>query len=83
LSRTLKKANLLADVRSLDDDTLQDRLEDEYKQYYQIKGEATQLRATALDNLAEALPVQGDTKKEKNTKSPPGMGTTKVHGSQD
>ncbi len=69
MSRTLKKANLLADVRSLDDDTLQDRLEDEYKQYYQIKGEATQLRATPLDNLVEALAVQGDIKKEKILKA--------------
>lgn len=69
LSRTLKKANFPADFRSLEEEILQERLKDEYKHYYQIKGEATQLRATALANLAEALAAQGDTKKEKILKA--------------
>jgi hypothetical protein len=65
LKRSIKKANLPLEARSLPEEDLQDRLKEEYKTYYQIKGEAVELRMTALDNLATALAEKGETDKEK------------------
>jgi hypothetical protein len=65
LKRSIKKANLPLEARSLPEEDLGDRLKEEYKTYYQIKGEAVELRMTALDNLATALAEKGETDKEK------------------
>ena len=65
LKRSIKKANLPLEARSLPEEDLQDRLKEEYKTYYQIKGEAVELRMTALVNLATALAEKGETDKEK------------------
>jgi len=69
LSRTLKKALLPQQVRACSLEELQTHLKDEYKDYYNIKGEAKELRATALDNLAEALAQKGDTTKDRVLKA--------------
>jgi len=65
LKRSIKKANLQLEARSLPEEDLKDRLKEEYKTYYQIKGEAVELRMTSLDNLATALVEKGETDKEK------------------
>jgi len=59
LKRTLKRANLSNKMRSLSEEELQERLKDEYKLYYQLKGEAGELRMTALENLALAIAEKG------------------------
>jgi hypothetical protein len=48
---------------------LEDQLKEEYRTYYQIKGEANQLQSTALESLAEALAAQGKIEKEKMLKA--------------
>jgi hypothetical protein len=68
LSRTLKKAQIPPNARSLALVEMQKQLKVEYKAYYKIKGEAKELRATALDNLVDALAKKGDTTKEKMIK---------------
>jgi hypothetical protein len=55
LSRTLKKAGIQAEAKTLE--------------YYQIKGEAKQLRMTALDSLASALAEKGNSEKDKILKA--------------
>jgi len=69
LSRTLKKAQITPTARSLALVEMQNQLKDEYKAYCKIKGEAKELQATALDNLADALAKNGDTTKEKMIKA--------------
>jgi len=69
LKRALKKAGLPIAVRGLPEVDQQDRLQEEYKVYYQIKGEAEELRSTALDNLALAIAEKGDIDKEKVLKA--------------
>jgi hypothetical protein len=69
LKRALKKAGLPIAVRGLPEVDQQDRLQEEYKVYYQIKGEAEELRSTALDNLALAIAEKGDIDKEKVIKA--------------
>jgi len=69
ISRTLKKANLPANFKSYPVEKLQRLIKEAYTAYYQIKGEATQLRASALENLAEALAQKGDSTKEKMLKA--------------
>jgi hypothetical protein len=69
IKRSLEKANMTTEVRCLDLKRLQGRLKEEYKDYYKIKGQAHQLRATALENLAEALAEQGNSDKEKMLKA--------------
>jgi ABC-type branched-subunit amino acid transport system substrate-binding protein len=60
---------MTTEVRCLDLKSLQVRLKEEYKDYYKIKRQAHQLRATALENLAEALAEQGNSDKEKMLKA--------------
>jgi hypothetical protein len=69
LKRTLKKANIPAEKRGLTATEIQQQLQEEYKTYYKIKGEATYLRQTALVNLAKALAEQGNLEKEKMIKA--------------
>jgi hypothetical protein len=69
IKRTLKKAGLSIEMRSLSLESLEANLKEEYKTYYQIKGEANQLRSAALDSLAEALAEQGSVDKEKMLKA--------------
>jgi hypothetical protein len=69
LTRTLKKALIPQQARTFSLDKLQNHLKDEYKAYYDIKGKAKEPRATALDNLAEALAQKGETSKEKMLKA--------------
>jgi hypothetical protein len=69
LKRTLKQANIPDEMRALDVTELQQRLQEEYKTYYQIKEDATQLRMSALDKLAAALAEKTDTNKEKMLKA--------------
>jgi hypothetical protein len=69
LPRTLKKANMSLDLKSLQETTIQEELKEDYQNYYRIKGNARQLRATALENLAEALVQKGDSTQEKMLKA--------------
>jgi hypothetical protein len=69
LSRTLKKAGIQAEAKTLELEDLQERLKEEYQHYYQIKGEAKQLRMTALVYLALALAEKGNSEKEKILKA--------------
>jgi hypothetical protein len=61
IKRTLKKANISSDARGLPEGEIQECLKAEYKLYYQLKGDATQLRMTALAQLAAAIAEKGDT----------------------
>ncbi len=69
LKRALKKANLPAETRQFSEETVQERLKQEYKNYYRVKGEAIELRMTSLEGLATALADQGNTEKEKILKA--------------
>jgi hypothetical protein len=69
LDRSLKKANMPSDLNRLQETDFQQELKEEYQNYYSIKGNAKQLRATALENLAEALAQKGDSTKEKMLKA--------------
>jgi len=69
LKRALKKACLPTETRGLPLTVLEEKLKEEHKIYYQIKGEAKQLRMTALESLAEALAAQGNVEKEKTLKA--------------
>lgn len=53
----------------LSEEHLQNHLKEEYKEYYKIKGKAMQLRAIALEQLAETLAEQGKSDKEKMLKA--------------
>ncbi len=57
------------DLKSLQETTIQEELKEDYQNYYRIKGNARQLRATALENLAEALVQKGDSTQEKMLKA--------------
>ena len=69
LKRTLRKANLPSCTRALPEKELQERIKEEYKEYYTIKGEAQELRQNALENLAEALAAQRNSEKGKMLKA--------------
>jgi hypothetical protein len=69
IKRTLKKANISSDARGSPEEEIQERLKAEYKLYYQLKGDATQLQMTALEQLAAAIAEKGDTDKEKVIKA--------------
>jgi hypothetical protein len=69
IARTLKQLNIPAEVRAYDDSTLQERLKSAYQEYYKIKGNAKELRHTALENLVEAITASGNTSKEKAPKA--------------
>jgi len=69
IKRTLKKANISSNARGLPEEELQECLKKEYKLYYQLKGDATQLQMTALEQLAAAIAEKGDTDKEKVIKA--------------
>ena len=69
IKHTLKKANIPSEARGLPEEELQECRKVEYKLYYQLKGDATQLRMTALEQLATAIAEKGDTDKEKVIKA--------------
>ena len=69
IKHTLKKANIPSEARGLPEEELQECRKKEYKLYYQLKGDATQLRMTALEQLATAIAEKGDTDKEKVIKA--------------
>jgi len=69
IKRALKKANISNEMRGLQLEELQEELKEEYKRYYKIKSEASQLRLTALESLAEALAEEGKVDKEKTLKA--------------
>jgi len=58
-----------SDLKRLQETAIQEELKEEYQNYYRIKGNAKQLRATALENLAEALAQKGDSTQEKMLKA--------------
>jgi hypothetical protein len=58
-SRTLKKVNLPAHTRGLSIEAVSIQLKEAYRAYYLIKGDAANLRNTALENLAAALAEKG------------------------
>jgi len=66
---TLTQLNIPAEVRGYDEATLQERLKSAYQEYYKIKGNAKELRHTALENLAEAIAASGNTSQEKALKA--------------
>ena len=63
LSRMLHKASLTPETRSLTKNEVQKQLKEEYKNYYSIKGEAQQLRLSALESLAKAIAEKGNTER--------------------
>jgi hypothetical protein len=65
ISRTLKKVNLPVHTRGLPTEEVSTQLKEAYKAYYAIKGDATNLRNTALDNLAAALAEKGNKEQSK------------------
>ncbi len=69
LARSLKKAQIAPEARALSLIELQRHLSDKDKDYYNIKGMAKELRASALENLAEAMAQKGDSTKEKMIKA--------------
>ena len=68
IKRTPRKANIAMEIRGLSEEHLQNHLKEEYKEYYKIKGKAMQLRAIALEQLAETLAEQGKSDKERMLK---------------
>jgi hypothetical protein len=69
ISRFLKKSNIALEARSFSEDVLQEHLKNSYQEYYKIKGSASELRQTALENLAEAIAASGNSSKEKTLKA--------------
>ena len=65
ISRSLKKANLSQDFHSYSSEQIQEFLKEAYKSYYEQKGQATSLRSTALETLAEAIAKKGDKEKQR------------------
>lgn len=69
LKRRLKKAQLDSTTRGMPLQSLEESLRNEYKAYYQWKGDANLLRTNALEELAMALAEQGNVTKEKMLKA--------------
>jgi len=69
LKRSLKKVNIPMEMRSLQLEELQEKLKGEYQNYYKIKRDASQLRLTDLESLAQALAEQENVEKEKTLKA--------------
>jgi len=65
ISRSLKKANLSQDFHSYSSEQIQEFLKEAYKSYYEQKGQATSLRSTALETLAEAIAKKWDKEKQR------------------
>jgi hypothetical protein len=61
IKRTLRNANITIEHRGWHEDELNLALKEEYQTYYKIKSNASQLRLTALEQLAMALAEQGNT----------------------
>jgi hypothetical protein len=64
LNRVLKKASLKSETRALSLKEIDTNLKLAYQNYYRVKGSDDELRATAMEQLAEALAEAGNTKKE-------------------
>jgi hypothetical protein len=69
VSRTLKQAGISPEARGFKDEILQEKLKEAYKHYYHLKGNAKELRQTALENLAEAIALSGNSTQEKALKA--------------
>ncbi len=69
LNRTLKKSGLPTSTRSLKKEVISQRLKEAYQDYYKIKGSSKELRASATDELVEALALSGNSTKEKIVKT--------------
>jgi hypothetical protein len=65
ISRALKCATIPTEARGYDEPILQEKLKAAYQEYYKIKGCAKELRNTALESLAEAIAVSGNSSQEK------------------
>jgi len=65
LQRTLIKVQFPPNYRGMPRTEIEDHLKAAYQNYYQKKGEATSLRQTHLENLAEAMSERGAGDKEK------------------
>jgi hypothetical protein len=59
ISRALKKTTLPTEVIRYKETLLQEKLKEAYQSYYRIKGNAKELRQSALENLAEAIAASG------------------------
>jgi len=68
IKRCLKKAGLDPSVHHKPLVQLTESLKAAYQRYYQLKANHVQLRKTALENLAEACAIQGNTSKKKMIK---------------
>ncbi len=64
LNRVFKKASLKSETRALSLKEIDTNLKLAYQNYYKVKGSDDELRATAMEQLAEALAEAGNKKKE-------------------
>jgi len=69
ISRALKKTTLPTEVIRYKETLLQEKLKEAYQSYYRIKGNAKELRQSALENLAEAIAASENTSKERTLKA--------------
>jgi hypothetical protein len=65
IQRLFVKTGVSPDLRSTPLDSIIPLIKQEYLQYYQIKRNATELRSTHLESLAEAIAEHTDSTKEK------------------
>jgi hypothetical protein len=63
--RSLKKVSLSPTILQLPIEENSCNLQAAYRDYYEKKGNSKELRASALDSLAEALALEGNSTKEK------------------
>lgn len=68
ISRSIRKANMNQEVKLFSEETLQEQLKLAYQDYYKVKGTANELRQTALENLAAAIALTGNSTQEKTLK---------------
>jgi len=68
ISRSIRKANMNQEVKLFSEETLQEQLKLAYQAYYKVKGTANELRQTALENLAAAIALTGNSTQEKTLK---------------
>ncbi len=66
LRRSLTKASIPREARALSAAEISRRLKDAFQEYYKIKGSVKEVRDSYMENLAEAMAEQGNTKKGKD-----------------
>jgi hypothetical protein len=64
-NRALKKVSLSPSIIKMPLEEISHHLQIAYRDYYNKKGDSKELRASALDSLAEALAIEGNSTKEK------------------